>query len=120
MSASGNLKPLPFLIGALYDAGHEDLDQVFSVISSLIARHEFETPSALVDLLDSSGRPSDEMEGERKKLKKEVHVECRAYKLDECARWHDWTSVLGIRAKGLRCLNMHYNNTVNVFWKGAI
>lgn len=84
--------------------GHEDLDQVFSVIASLVARYEFSTPDELVDILDSAGRPSEAevAERERKRTKKNFTVDCQAYKLDQTAGWHAWASAAGVRVKGLR------------------
>ena len=91
------------------DPGHEDLDQIFSVVASLISRYEFSNPDELVDILDSAGRPEAEVgEQERKRTKKNFTVDCQAYKLDQMARWHDWVSVLGVRVKGLRDVAVKY------------
>ena len=91
------------------DPGHEDLDQIFSVVASLISRYEFSSPDELVDILDSAGRPEAEVgEQERKRTKKNFTVDCQAYKLDQVARWHEWVSVLGVRVKGLRELAVNF------------
>ena len=90
MSHSGKFPP-----------GHEDLDQIFSVISSLIARYEFSTPEDLIEILDFAGQPLEAGEQERKRVKKPFTVECQAYKLDQTAKWHDWVSPAAVKVKGL-------------------
>ena len=86
-------------------SGHEDLDQIFSVISSLISRHEFSTPEELIEILDFAGTPLGVGEQERKRVKTPFTVDCEAYKLDQTARWHDWVAAAGVRVKGLRTLD---------------
>lgn len=89
----------------LLGQGHEDLDQIFSVIASLITRYEFSNPEELISILDSAGRPEELGEHgkqERKRAKKTFTADCRPYKLDQTAQWHEWVSALGVRLKGLR------------------
>lgn len=83
--------------------GHEDIDQYFSQIASLLARAEFSDPREVVDLLDASYRP-DSLADLQRKQAKQSKVWTHAYKLDTVARWKDWTEVLGLRLLGLRHL----------------
>ena len=86
--------------------GHEDLDQIFSRQAALIARHTFDTPQELVEILDSATRP---LEGEQERVREQqgaARMSCIAYKLDRAPDWKKWASVLGIRLKGLRALGM--------------
>ncbi|CAK9027598.1 Uncharacterized protein SCF082_LOCUS17996 [Durusdinium trenchii] len=80
---------------------HEDIDQYFSQIASLLARAEFSDPREVVDLLDASYRP-DSLADLQRKQAKQSKVWTHAYKLDTVARWKDWTEVLGLRLLGLR------------------
>lgn len=82
------------------------MDQIFSVVASLVARYEFSTPSELIEILDFAGRPDHCQVGEqeRKRVKKNFAVDCEAYKLDQTAKWHDWVGAAGVRVKGLRFL----------------
>ena len=84
--------------------GHEDLDQIFSIQASLIARHEFNTPEELMQIMDSASRPERQSEAMRKAQKTNFNVDCECKKLDECAEWQQWVAMLGIRLKGLRAL----------------
>ena len=77
------------------------MDQIFSVQAALISRHTFDSPSELVDILDSGARPEDPGEQQRRQRQQPGNVECEAYKLDEVADWKQWTSMLGVRLKGL-------------------
>ena len=83
---------------------HEDLDQVFAIQASLIARSTFEFLEALLELMDSMSRPENVAEVERKKRKvvDASSVPFHAYKLDQCAEWQSWVAMLGVRLKGLR------------------
>lgn len=81
--------------------GHEDIDQVFSVQSSIISRQTFDGPDDVVSILDGSFRPEGAGERERQRAKS-VHVQTVAYKLDEVAPWKDWVSVVGVVVKGMR------------------
>eukprot|EP00435_Cladocopium_sp_Y103_P043291 s1803_g12.t1 len=81
--------------------GHEDIDQCFSVQAALIARHTFDNPTELVQILDGSTR--SEVPAERQRAWQKLgQVHCEAFKLDEAADWKQWVSMLGIRVKGLR------------------
>lgn len=73
--------------------------------AALISRSEFSTPTELISLLDTSGRPDGAGEQERKRLKHGPQLECHAYKLDETAMWHKWVAACGVRVKGLRSLS---------------
>lgn len=85
--------------------GHEDLDQIFAIQASAISRSTFDTPEALMEIMDSLARPNDAGEAERKRYKKgAARVDFECYKLDQCAQWKTWVAVLGIRLKGLRDL----------------
>lgn len=46
----------------------------------------------------------DRGEQQRRQRQQVGRVECEAYKLDEVAEWKQWTSMLGVRLKGLRFL----------------
>ncbi|CAE7335211.1 unnamed protein product [Symbiodinium sp. CCMP2592] len=80
---------------------HEDLDQVFSQQSAFIGRHCFDSASEVVQLIDSTYRPDDVGERERKRAKT-ASVTMTCVKLDSVALWQDWVAVLGLRFKGLR------------------
>ena len=85
--------------------GHEDLDQIFAIQASAIARNTFDTPEELMDIMDSLARPDNATEAERKRRRRtSPTVEFACYKLDQCAMWKEWVAVLGIRLKGLRNL----------------
>ena len=81
--------------------GHEDIDQCFSVQASLIARHTFDNPTELIQILDGSTRPEDPAERQRA-WRKLGQVHSEAFKLDEAADWKQWVSMLGVWVKGLR------------------
>ena len=97
------LKTFRFVLANFLRVGHshEDLDQVFSVQASLISRCEFDTPSDLIDILDSAARPDSDAERLRRQHRAQK-VDVVAYLLDECADWQRWVSMLGVRVKGLR------------------
>lgn len=91
--------------------GHEDLDQVFSIQASLIARNKFNTPEELMQIMDSAARPERPSEAMRKAQKTSAFkVDCECQKLDECAEWQTWVAMLGIRLKGLRRLDLLFAN----------
>ena len=76
--------------------GHEDIDQAFGQISSLIARGGFDNPGALLDLINGGS-------GIRHRNRiRNNNVFAQA--LDQTACWKDWTSQLGVKLKGLRFL----------------
>ena len=79
------------------------MDQIFSQQGAFIARHTFDSPQDVVRLIDSTYRPEDPGERERKRLKQEK-VDMSAVKLDSVALWQDWVAVLGVHFKGLRIL----------------
>jgi hypothetical protein len=81
--------------------GHEDIDQCFSVQAALIARHTFDNPTELIQILDGSTRPEDPAERQRA-WQKVGKVHSEAFKLDEAADWKHWVRMLGVRVKGLR------------------
>lgn len=97
------------------DQGHEDLDQVFSRQAALIARHTFDTPQQLVEILDSATRPPEDEQERVREQQGAARVSCIAYKLDRAPDWKKWTSVLGIRLKGLRALGLISCRTMFVF-----
>ncbi|CAE7245870.1 unnamed protein product, partial [Symbiodinium sp. CCMP2592] len=68
---------------------HEDLDQVFSQQSAFIGRHCFDSASEVVQLIDSTYRPDDVGERERKRAKT-ASVTMTCVKLDSVALWQDW------------------------------
>ena len=77
-------------------AGHEDIDQAFGQLASMICTSSFETPEALVDLINGGA-------GTRKRHRlRSQHV--FAQQMDEVARWKDWTAQLGIKIKGMSSL----------------
>ena len=79
------------------------MDQVFSQKAALIARHTFNTPDEVVNILDTSCRP--DAAGERARKQAKIHkVKAMAYKLDEVAGWKKWLQVVGVKIKGMRLL----------------
>ena len=86
----------------LHRPGHEDLDQVFSQQGAFIGRHTWDCPEDVVRLMDSTYRPEDPGERERKRARA-AKVDVTALKLDNVALWKDWVAVLGLRFRGLRC-----------------
>ena len=87
--------------------GHEDIDQCFSQQAALLSRHEFSNPQEVIQLMDSTFRPDDVAEQERKRARVSK-VDAFAYKLDQIADWKSWHAVLGIRLKGLRIFGLTY------------
>ena len=78
---------------------HEDIDQIFGQVSRLLKAKSFNTPSQLIQLLQSVTQRS----GEPSRIRGTV---VHPYKLDEVARWKQFTQQLGIAFKGLRCLTL--------------
>ena len=76
--------------------GHEDIDQAFGQISSLIASGGFDNPGALLDLINGGAGTRH-----RHRIR---NSNVFAQPLDQTARWKDWTAQLGIKLKGLRFL----------------
>ncbi|CAK9104005.1 unnamed protein product [Durusdinium trenchii] len=70
--------------------------------AALIARHTFDNPQKLVEILDSATRPAEDEQEQVREQRGAPRINCIAYKLDKAADWKKWTSMLGIRLKGLR------------------
>ena len=69
----------------------------------------FNNPEDLLEILaDASSRPDNAAELIRKTWDA-PRLEVRPYKLDEAANWKAWVAMLGIRVKGLRCLQADNN-----------
>ena len=79
------------------------MDQFFSQTAALLARHEFGSPSEVVDLLDSAFRP-DDLPELRRKQEKTIKVRTHSCRMDNVADWKGWVAALGIRLLGLRTL----------------
>jgi hypothetical protein len=60
-----------------------------------------------VDLLDSSFRPEDEGERERK-VNKAARVWVNCQKLDQVAQWKPWVANAGLVIRGLRASEMFF------------
>ncbi len=84
-------------------SGHEDVDQYFSQVASLLSRSTFDNPNEVVELLDSSYRPEALSDLQRKQAKK-IKVSSQSYKLDTVACWKNWVGMIGIRLLGLRLM----------------
>lgn len=82
---------------------HEDLDQVFSQVGSMLSHSEFATPDQLLELLNGTCRP-DAAQGARQKRAKLSKIAASASMLDQTAGWKAWSSVVGVTLRGLRHL----------------
>eukprot|EP00435_Cladocopium_sp_Y103_P036678 s460_g9.t1 len=82
---------------------HEDLDQVFSQVGSMLSHSEFATPDQLLELLNGTCRP-EAAQGARQKRAKLSKIAASASMLDQTAEWKAWSSVVGVTLRGLRHL----------------
>lgn len=86
---------------------HEDVDMIFGQLSKLLRGKKFDTPSGLINLLESTihkRRDADAAKPDSEKPSRLQGAQASPYKLDQCACWKRFVKQVGVVFKGARLL----------------